>query len=232
VVLVVAKAPVPGQVKTRMCPPLTANQAAGLAAASLIDTLAAALAAVHPRGDRVVVSLAGSLDEVDHAGLVAAMDRCTVIEQVGDGLGERLRDAHEQASRLHPGLPVVQVGMDTPQVTADLLRGAAALLAESDAVLGPASDGGWWLLGTRTPRAAAVLPDVPMSAPDTGHLTHQALTDLGLQVAQAPSLTDIDTYQDAIEVRRECPGTAFAAAFDALGDDVRDGRATESGIHP
>jgi uncharacterized protein len=217
VVLITAKAPVAGLVKTRLTPPLTPDQAAQLAAVSLVDTIATAHAAVGGRGDRVVLSLSGELDAASWPTLAAAATRCTVIDQVGETFGERLRDAHERASTLYPGRPVVQVGMDTPQVAADDLTLAATHLQQGlDAVLGLAWDGGWWLLGLLTPAAAAVLAQVPMSSPATGHLTYQALVDRGLAVAQIHTLTDIDTYDDAVTVRAQCHGSHYAAAFDAL----------------
>lgn len=220
VVLITAKSPVPGKVKTRLTPPLTPRGAARLAAAALVDTVEAASAAVEHRRERIVISLAGSPESAVWPSLADDLAGCTVIAQVGDGFGQRLRHAHESAAGLFPGLPVVQVGMDTPQVSADMLREAAAHLVgqvgQVDAVLGPASDGGWWLLGLRTPDAASVLPGVPMSTDDTGRRTRQALTDLGLTVLDLPVLTDIDTYQDAVDVRQLCDGTHFATVFDKL----------------
>lgn len=217
VVLVTAKAPVPGKVKTRLTPPLTPDQAAKLAAASLVDTIMAASLAVDQHRERVVLSMAGALESPVWPTLVDDAAGCTVIDQVRGGFGERLRDAHERAAALFPGLPVVQVGMDTPQLTPALLQSAAELmLGGADAVLGPASDGGWWLLGSRSPDVASVLPDVPMSSVDTGRRTHQALVERGLTVAELAQLADFDTYLDAVELRRQCNGTHFAAAFDEL----------------
>ena len=66
-----------------------------------------------------------------------------------------------------------------------------------EAVLGPATDGGWWALGVTDPVAAAVLADVPMSRTDTGSLTREALERLGLVVGGLPVLADVDTPEDA-----------------------------------
>jgi hypothetical protein len=104
----------------------------------------------------------------------------------------------------------VQIGMDTPQVTVELLTGCVGALSTSDAVLGHATDGGWWVLGLTDPRGAAVLADVPMSRTDTGDLTRDALRTSGLHVAVVPELTDVDTADEAVTVADEVPDGRFA----------------------
>ncbi|TWH68719.1 hypothetical protein JD77_03717 [Micromonospora olivasterospora] len=149
VLLVLAKAPVPGRVKTRLCPPVRPAEAAEVAAAALLDTLDAARAApdVVP-----VLALAGRLaGAVRGAELRAALAGWRVLPQRGAGLAERLAHAHADAAAAFPGRPVLQIGMDTPQVGPAELAAASARLATVDAVLGPAADGGWWALGLRDP---------------------------------------------------------------------------------
>ena len=214
--LVLAKAPEAGRVKTRLCPPLTPDQAADLAAAALLDTLAAVRAV--PDG-RPVVALTGHLDRAARAGeLAAALRGVPTPAQRGPDLGHRIAAAHRDTAALLPGRPVVQLGMDTPQVDPDLLAEAAAPLRHGavDAVVGPAADGGWWALGLRDPRAAAVIVDVPTSRDDTGERTVAALRAAGLRVGLLPELIDVDTAADAVVVAREAPGTRFAAAVAAL----------------
>ncbi len=99
-----------------------------------------------------------------------------VYPQHAGDFGNRLANAHFGAG---PG-PVVQIGMDTPQVRASMLREVAAALEEHDAVLGPAEDGGWWVLGLRDPQDAAVLVGVPMSTPETLLYTREALEGGGV----------------------------------------------------
>ena len=84
--------------------------------------------------------------------------------QRGDTFGERLARAHADAAGAGP---TVQIGMDTPQVTPADLGVIARAAYEGDAVLGPATDGGWWVLALSDPAAARVLVDVEMSRPDT-----------------------------------------------------------------
>ena len=132
-----------------------------------------------------------------------------VIPQRGDGLGERLAHAFADTD---DGGPALLVGMDTPQLTAELLTAVARGLDDADAVLGPADDGGWWTLALRRPIHAAVLRTVPMSTSDTYRLTRTALRQLGLRVAEGPRLRDVDTADDAWTVAHECPDGRFAAA--------------------
>jgi uncharacterized protein len=199
--IVLAKEPVAGRVKTRLCPPCTPAAAAMLALAALADTLDAALAS---GARRVVLALDGRPGAWCPPG----------VEVVGQGAGtldRRLTTAWAAAT----SGPAVLIGMDTPQVTAADLDAALGALADHDAVLGPASDGGWWALGLRRPHPRA-FAGVPMSRADTGARQHARLTALGLRTAPLPVRTDVDTWDDAVTVARAAPGGRFAAAVDAL----------------
>ena len=214
--LVVAKAPEAGRAKTRLCPPLTPAQAADLAAAALLDTLAAVTAVP---GGRVIVALTGDLSRAARAAaLRRALRGVPTPAQRGPDLGHRIAAAHRDAAALLPGRPVLQLGMDTPQVEPALLADAAVPLRTGmlDAVVGPATDGGWWALGLRDPRAAAVIAGVPTSRADTGERTVAALRTAGLRVGLLPELSDVDTIADALAVSAAAPGTRFAAAVAAL----------------
>ncbi|MEU4740947.1 DUF2064 domain-containing protein [Actinosynnema sp. NPDC023658] len=210
--LVVAKAPVPGLAKTRLCPPATPGEAAEVAAAALLDTLDAVLAT--PRV-RPVVAMTGSLgDACRSAEIRAVLRHFTVLPQRGASFADRLANAHVDTHRAH-GLPVFQIGMDTPQVTPLLLAESVERLLAHDAVLGPAADGGWWALGLRDPAVAAALRAVPMSRPDTGARTLLALGDR--DTAVLPVLSDVDDMATARRVAADVPHTRFAAALAHLG---------------
>ncbi|HEX2300971.1 MAG TPA: DUF2064 domain-containing protein, partial [Pseudonocardiaceae bacterium] len=114
---------------------------------------------------------------------------------------------------------VLQIGMDTPQVSASLLGECVGALRRDglDAVLGPATDGGWWALGLVDPRHGAVLRQVPMSRPDTGAATLAALRGAGLRVGLVPELTDVDRMTEARLVAAQLPGSEFAKAVEAVG---------------
>jgi uncharacterized protein len=215
VVLVLAKAPQPGRVKTRLCPPLTPAQAADLAAAALLDSIAAAAAVpgAHP-----VVVLTGDLrGAARRTALRAALRRVAVLTQRGPDLGARIAAAHADAGALRPGRPTLQLGMDTPHAAGPLAEAAAVLAGPGvDAVLGPALDGGWWALGLRDPAAAARVAAVPTSRADTGERTLAALRAAGLRVGVLTELSDVDTAGDAAAVAAAAPHTRFAAAVRAL----------------
>ncbi|NKZ08853.1 TIGR04282 family arsenosugar biosynthesis glycosyltransferase [Actinomadura latina] len=201
-VIVIAKEPVPGRVKTRLTPVCTPAEAAALAEAALRDTLAA-VAAV-PAGRRTL-----ALDGAPGRWLPGGF---SVIAQRGGGLDERLAAAFADA---WAGRPLVLIGMDTPQVTPALLGRAARELGRRDAVFGPASDGGFWLLGLRRPDAR-LLHGVPMSRSYTGAVLLARLRAARLRTGFLPRLTDVDTPADAHAVAAAAPGGRFAAALRGL----------------
>ncbi|MDQ4131891.1 MAG: DUF2064 domain-containing protein [Actinomycetota bacterium] len=195
--IVLAKVPVAGRVKTRLCPPCSEAEAAELAAAALADTLDAV--AVTPVARRVLV-LHGQSGQWLPPGF-------EVVAQRGDTLARRLVAAFEDV-----GGPALLIGMDTPQVTPSLLTAAAeGLLSDgTDAVLGPAEDGGLWALGLR--RAdRRVFDGVPMSQPCTGSEQLARLRGVGLAVRVLPGQRDVDDFDDARTVAAGAPDTRFAA---------------------
>lgn len=211
-IVVLAKAPEPGRVKTRLCPPLAPVQAADLAAAALLDSIAAASGVP---GARAVVVMTGMLERAARRDeILRAVAGLTVLPQRGDGLGERIAAAHADTAAAHPGLRTLQIGMDTPQVDAALLGEADDALATPgvDAVLGLAVDGGWWALGLRRPSDAELVVGVPTSRDDTGARTLDALRAGGLRVHLLPELSDVDTAADAVTVAAAAPRSRFAAA--------------------
>ena len=194
--VVIAKEPLPGRVKTRLTPPFSPTGAAALAEAALTDTLAAVAAA--PARRRVLV-LAGRPGPWLPAGF-------EVAAQVEGGLDERIAAALAAVDG-----PVLLVGMDTPQLTPDLLAADPA----RDAWFGPAEDGGFWALGLARPDPELVR-GVPMSLADTGARQLDRLRGAGLDVGLLPPLLDVDTAADAAEVATAAPGTRFAATWRGL----------------
>ncbi|MFG3106314.1 TIGR04282 family arsenosugar biosynthesis glycosyltransferase [Streptomyces tendae] len=194
--LVIAKEPRPGRVKTRLTPPFTPAEAAALAAASLADTLAAVAAT--PARRRVLV-----LDGAPGPWLPPGFD---VVPQCAGGLDERLADAFARCAG-----PALLIGMDTPQVTPDLLD---VDFHDCDAYFGPAEDGGFWALGLARPEPA-LLRGVPMSSPVTGAMQRERLLTAGLRVRDLPPLRDVDTAADARAVAALAPDGRFAARLAA-----------------
>lgn len=219
--ILIAKAPVPGRVKTRLCPPCTPVEAARIAAASLTDTLG-------------VVSRTPAARHVlafDECGVAGAGERWLptgweLVAQRGDGLGERLAAAFADVDG-----PALLVGMDTPQLTVELLLDGISALARDgvDAVLGPSRDGGYWSIGLRGPCAAA-FDGVPMSVDETCAAQRGALRRLGMGVYEQAPLLDVDTFEDALVVAGEAPRSRFAAAVAAVGSAAGPAVASDSGL--
>ena len=206
-IMVIAKEPLPGRVKTRLTPPYTPAEAAELAEAALADTLAAVASAGVTRR---VLALAGSPGRWLPPGF-------DIIGQRGHGLDERIAWALAEAWVTCPA-PLVLIGMDTPQVTPALLAQAAEPLVSgaADATFGLAEDGGFWLLGLREIDPTLVL-GVPMSRSDTGSRQLARLHDVGLRVRLLPELADVDTADEARRIAAQTPGSAFATRVRALG---------------
>jgi glycosyltransferase A (GT-A) superfamily protein (DUF2064 family) len=205
-VIVVAKEPLPGRVKTRLCPPCTPAEAAGLAEAALADTLEAVGGTAVDR--RVLV--------LDGRPGPWVPDGFDVLPQRGGPFTERLDAAWLDAVGGRPG-PTVQIGMDTPQVTARLLDDALDRLTIVSSLIGPAEDGGWWALGLRGYRPG-LFHGVPMSAADTGTRQAQRIQELlGTAPDPLPLLRDVDHIADARRVAALAPGTRFARRLAAIG---------------
>ncbi len=205
--LVIAKQPVPGRVKTRLAPPCTYEQAASLAEAALADTLRAVL--MTPARRRVLV-----LDGQPGPWLPPGFD---IVPQCAGPLDERLAAAFAAVSG-----PALLIGMDTPQVTPALLTvdWGASDLDPVDAAFGPAADGGFWALGLRAPDPA-LLRGVPMSTATTGAIQRARLLAAGLRVLDLPVLRDVDTAADAVAVARQVPRSRFAARTRELATVLR-----------
>ena len=170
------------------------------------DTLAAVLAT---RAARRVLVLEG-----EPGGWLP--DGVEVLPQRGGDLAARLADAFEEV-----GGPALLVGMDTPQLTPQLLAAGLELLAceDCDAVLGPTVDGGYWAIGLERPDRR-VFAGVPMSQPDTGAIQLDRLRELGLRTRALVELRDVDCYEDAFAVAGLAPGGGFARALAALERDL------------
>ncbi|CAN5286054.1 DUF2064 domain-containing protein [soil metagenome] len=198
--VLIAKEPVPGRVKTRLHPPLSYEQAADLAAAAIHDTLTTLRAL--PATRRILLFEGSRIP-------VGAEDYEVVFQGEG-GLDERLAAIFDRVSE-----PMVLIGMDTPQVTvADLAPAFVGWPDGVDAWFGPANDGGWWALGLRAPDGS-LLRGVPTSRDDTGALQLARLAAAGLTVGMLPELTDVDTIDDAFEVASLAPSGRFAATLAA-----------------
>lgn len=195
----VAKAPVPGRVKTRLCPPFSSEQAAGLAAALLSDTAATALAT----GYETVCVATG-----DGAVLRTVLPGgVPMLAQRGEGLARRLANA--QADLFAGGYSrVLLVGGDCPTLDAPYLAAAVAALDDVDVVLGPAWDGGYTVIGSNRP-CRALFEGVPMSTSRTAAATVARCEAAGLSLRLLPTRRDLDVVAD---LRAAVAGGELAAA--------------------
>ncbi|MRX44066.1 TIGR04282 family arsenosugar biosynthesis glycosyltransferase [Agromyces kandeliae] len=209
VVAVIAKECRPGRVKTRLTPPFTPEEAAALAAAALDDTLdvVAALPV-----DRRVLYFDGDVVPDAASGF-------DVLAQSTGDLDERLAHLFDTLDE-----PMLLVGMDTPQLTAEHVAAALAVgderEAPADAWLGPAADGGFWALAMREPDGG-VIRGVPMSRDDTGRRQLERLESAGLVVGLLDELTDVDTADSAASVALAAPHTRFARLHRTLAEGRR-----------
>lgn len=194
-IVVIAKEPVAGTVKTRLNPPLTLEQAATVAGACIDDTLATL--AMLPASRRILYFQGQRVPD--------SADGFEVIPQPDGPLDVRLAWIFDYCAE-----PTLLVGMDTPQITAAHLEPAFPAWAdEVDAWYGPAADGGFWALGMRDPNGS-LIRGVPMSRNDTGAIQLAVLEAAGLRVGKLDTLTDVDTIADALTVARAAPNTRFA----------------------
>ena len=199
-VIVFAKAPVPGNAKTRLAPALGADGAAALAARMLQHTLQQAVAAgLGP------VELCAAPDAAHPALRDAAIACGAALCAQGTGdLGDRMRRAFERHLDQHPpahAAPVgaLLIGTDAPALDAAMLRRAAAALQENDAVFVPALDGGYALVGLRRADARC-FAGMRWSHAQVMADTRQRLQAAGLRWAELPPVADVDEPADLVHL--------------------------------
>lgn len=205
-ILLFAKYPVPGQVKTRLIPALGALRAARLHRRLTEVTLVTAVAAGAP----VVVCAAGASLRRFRAWL--GEGPAYVRQSEGD-LGQRMDDAFARAFR--QGTPkALAIGADVPSLTPDLIRKAFAALDFADVVLGPAADGGYYLIGMRRLHRR-LFRDIAWGSGDVLSRTREILAANGISYRELPALSDVDRPEDLALVRDD------ARLADALDERPR-----------
>jgi rSAM/selenodomain-associated transferase 1 len=188
--IVFAKAPIEGYVKTRLCPPLTPDEAASLHGSLVLDLLERCQAL---KGcDRI---LAGA-PTPDHPffGAMKTRFNIPIWDQVGDDLGARMAHAFQSAFGL-PYQSVIIIGTDIPGITGPLISMAFKSLQQHDIVLGPTVDGGYSLIGLRSP-TPELFEQIPWSTDAVFSLTQEKANAQGLSVKTLPMLRDLDTVED------------------------------------
>ena len=194
-VVVFGREPEPGRSKTRLAVGVGGAAAARIYTVTLANTLDVAFAS----GARVILSLAS----VPSGSWVRDFDVYLELQPPGD-LGDRMADAF--ARRFAEGEDrVMIVGSDCPYLTPEHLRGAAVGLDDADVVLGPAADGGYWLVAQRAP-GVDLFSNIPWSSHNTLSRTQVRLDALGSSWSLLEELADIDTAED-FEAAIEDPRT-------------------------
>jgi len=200
--VIVSKAPRPGHAKTRLVPPLTPVEAADLARAFLLDTLAVGLSlgwecvsVVHPAADGALLR-------------AVVPSQARLCAQRGKGLGNALSTAFEQ--HFAEGFQrVVLIDSDSPTLPRRLLHEASEQLAGHDVSIGPSADGGYYLLGLRAPRPE-LFEGIVWSTPTVYAETLQRAR--GLRVQALPEWYDVDSAADLArldaDLREQLPGVA------------------------
>jgi uncharacterized protein len=195
--IIFAKAPIPGQVKTRLCPPLTADEATTLHGSFVLDTLErtrTAVAKLKLPFDRFLACSPSSA-----AVFFKIMEERQVvmlIDQQGDDLGARMSRTFE--TMFARGYKrVLIVGTDVPSLPLEHYKQAHTLLDKYDVVLGPALDGGYYLIGLNKP-TPALFENIPWSTDRVLPLTREKANRLGLSIGLLPEWRDIDTIEDLL----------------------------------
>ncbi|MBI2070696.1 MAG: TIGR04282 family arsenosugar biosynthesis glycosyltransferase [Elusimicrobia bacterium] len=188
-IVIFVKAPVPGQVKTRLCPPLSNREAAALYKALAKDALSAARSVPLTQVDVAYDPWPPHIEPVWMSD-----DRPDFFPQQGSDLGERLSHAAQHAFSSGAS-KVVIIGSDSPRLSADHLTHAFELLDRHDIVLGPAHDGGYYLIGLCRP-VPEVFENIPWSTPRVFEETLSRLRFLNLEPGLLNKLGDIDTAED------------------------------------
>jgi len=188
--LIFAKWPVPGAVKTRLSPPLTAEEAANLYRCMLLDTLAAARSL---EGITRILCYDGGTQEKHFRELAPDV---RLVRQQGEGLGERLQAAFGEAFG-NGFSSVAVIGTDTPHLATGRVVAAFSLLAggETDLVFGPSDDGGYYLLAMKQ-QHPELFRAIPWSSATVLEESLARAAAAGLRATLLPGDFDLDTVDE------------------------------------
>lgn len=196
--LVFARYPVPGQAKTRLIPALGPEGAAQLHRRLTEHAAGVARAAAARAGARVTICFTGAVRRDFRTWLGTDL---SYAAQPAGGLSTRMRQAFASAFRDH-AQRVVAFGTDIPALSTALLHQAFAGLAGHDVVLGPAADGGYYLIGLKRERPE-LFADVEWGTESVFAQTRAAIERQGLTVTLLPTLGDVDRPEDTFALRSD-----------------------------
>jgi rSAM/selenodomain-associated transferase 1 len=213
-VVIMAKEPVPGKVKTRLSPEISPVDAAGLYRCFLLDRIRAigAMTGV----DR---GIAYTPEEARGTFRGLTLDGFKLFPQRGEGLGERLNNIFlDQLARAYDAVSIVD--SDSPDLPNALIRESLQLLLtrQAEVVFGPCHDGGYYLVGLRKPHPE-LFRDIPWSTRDVLSVSLEKSRRLGLSVKLLPFWNDLDTFDDLLEFfakYKSCPAGSHGACGETL----------------
>ena len=195
-VVIMAKAPVPNEVKTRLIPALSPEEASNLYHCFLLDKITQVKSI---REARHFVAYTPVTSEAFFRSIM--LPGFTMINQVGADLGVRL--ANVSKNLFDQGAEkVVILDSDTPNLPMEYIRGGFLRLDESDVALGPCEDGGYYLMGMRS-YVPELFRGIPWSTPEVAKLTMNKAKALGLTVSLLPEWYDVDTMIDLERLERD-----------------------------
>ena len=201
--VIFAKAPIPGEVKTRLCPPLTPDEAATLHGSFVLDMLERtklAVATLQLPFHRYLACAPSS--DLVFFKIMEERQGVRLLDQVGEDLGQRMhRTSVDLFAKGYK--QVIIVGTDVPTLPLSVYQEAFAMLDSSDVVLGPALDGGYYLIGLKQP-AEQLFTGVPWSTDQVLAVTQQQAKTVGLSVGLTTEWRDMDTIADLRALITEC----------------------------
>ena len=197
VIVVMVKAPIAGFVKTRLTPPLSQSDAAILAQCFLKDIVDAV--------ERVTPKIIVAFTPPEGRVLLerSLSKQLLWFAQKGNDLGERLNSAVTHAHAL--GFkPIIVLGADSPTIPASFIETAlnALVRGETDVVLGPTTDGGYYLIGLNRLQPE-LFQNIPWSSRSTFQETARKANQLNLRLCQLPEWYDVDTPADLVTLSNE-----------------------------
>ena len=191
-ILLFAKAPVAGDVKTRLQPSCTASQAADIAKILLEESIRKATSYW---GGSVILCVWPDMDN-DFIQIMARRYPITLVNQSKGDLGEKMADAFEVY-----GYPAAIMGCDVPHISAQTLRDAYLALVAKNNVLGRSEDGGYYLIGLSSSHPE-VFDGIDWGSNKVYEATIKIAKRQSLGFQKLPQLNDVDTWQD---VRQTAP---------------------------
>lgn len=198
VVVVLAKEPRPGEVKTRLCPPLSSEMAARCHEAFVADTLSRVGAAVSPCVEReLAVAPAGAAPRLSALASASGW-RC--VDQEGSDLGARMRG--RLAAAVARGKRVVLIGADSPDLPLERITEAFLALEQAGVVIGPATDGGYYLIGCSREVPDVFTGGIAWGGPSVLEVTLARLRSAGRAVVELEPWPDVDDWSGLVALAK------------------------------